>query len=102
MNGRGRGKGVFSSEVCGVMCGEKKKQIDTCEMCRAISGAHLWVSTPSMFPDHVILTKILGSRSRKKKGVWGAFLGVFVDRIVRFGAIAESDGVILEKWTKFY
>ena len=56
----------------------------------------------SMFPDHVILTKILGSRSQKKKGVWGAFLGVFVDRIVRFGAIAESDGVILEKWTKFY
>ena len=56
---------------------------------------------PSMFPDHVILTKILGSRSREKKGVWGAFLGVFVDRIVRFGAIAESDGVILEKWTKF-
>ena len=55
-----------------------------------------------MFPDHVILTKILGSRSRKRKGVWGAFLGVFVDRIVRFGAIAESDGVILEKWTKFY
>ena len=38
----------------------------------------------------------------EKKGVWGAFLGVFVDRIVRFGAIAESDGVILEKWTKFY
>ena len=59
-------------------------------------------SKTSMFPDHVILTKILGSRSRKKKGVWGAFLGVFVDRIVRFGAIAESDGVILEKWTKFY
>ena len=50
-----------------------------------------------MFPDHVILTKIT-----HKKGVWGPFLGVFVDRIVRFGAIAESDGVILEKWTKFY
>ena len=50
----------------------------------------LWSKT-SMFPDHVILTKILGSRSR-----------VFVDRIVRFGAMAESGGVILEKWTKFY
>ena len=30
-----------------------------------------------------------------------AFLSVFVDRIVRCGAIAESDGVILEKWTNF-
>ena len=43
-----------------------------------------------------------GVQITKIKGVWGAFLGVFVDRIVRFGAIAESDGVILEKWTKFY
>ena len=37
----------------------------------------------SMFPDH------------EKRG------GVFVDCIVRCGAIAESDGVILEKWKSF-